>query len=54
MIPTMLVAVFTVVVATGPAGREWRERRRARRDAPMARVEYLPSRACRESNLTDD
>lgn len=46
MLLLALVATFVTVVATGPAGREYRERRRALRDAPLARVLYLPSGAC--------
>lgn len=47
-----LVAVFLYVVGTGPAGVEWRENRRARRqlelDRPLAKVIYLPSAGCRQ------
>jgi hypothetical protein len=46
MIFLALVAVFVYVVATGPAGIEWRAKRRLRLDAPMAKVYYLPSACC--------
>lgn len=49
MIAGFVVCVFFGVVTcvTGPAFDGWRARRRARRDAPMAKVIYLPSAACR-------
>lgn len=37
-----VIAFFTTIL-TGPAGREYLERRRARRDWPRAQVTYLPS-----------
>lgn len=48
MIICLLVITFFAVIATGPAGVEWREKRRARLDRPTARVLYLASGACRE------
>lgn len=50
----VLVIVFFVVVATGPAGLEWRERRRAELDAPVARVMYLPSASCTARTTNND
>lgn len=46
MILLALLVTFLVVVLTGPAGVEWREKRRARLDAPAAKVLYLPSASC--------
>lgn len=43
----LLVLTFFAVIATGPAGLEWRERRRAELDEPRVRVVYLPSAGCR-------
>lgn len=58
MIVFLCLAVFLYVVGTGPAGAEWRTRRRARRmaelDAPMAKVLYLPSAACRQDRPQTD
>jgi hypothetical protein len=57
MLICAVVATFFITVISGPAGLEWlgkqewyrrhQERRRAL-DAPVARVVYLPSAACRE------
>lgn len=50
----LLVGAFLIPIATGPACERWREdhqarraARRARRDAPLARVVYLPTETCR-------
>lgn len=48
VIALLLLAVFGATVYTGPALDDWRQRRRARRDAPMAKVVYLPSTALRQ------
>lgn len=48
MIVEIIVVAFGLVVGgTGPGFQDWRARRRARRDRPLARVIYLPSSACR-------
>ncbi len=52
MILCLFVVVFFAVILTGPAGLEWREKRRLLRDAPSARVLYLPSSACRPATTT--
>ncbi len=45
----ILAATFAATVLSGPAGREWLERRRSRAlTAPLATIHYLPSAACRE------
>lgn len=44
----LLVITFFGVLASGPAGRDYLERRRAHRDRPLAQVFYLPTSACRE------
>jgi len=48
MLICLFVITFFAVVASGPAGREVLDARRARRDRPLAKVIYLPSAACRE------
>ena len=48
MVACLIVLTFFAVIATGPAGIEWRDNRRARRDRPLAKVIYLPSSVCRE------
>ena len=48
MIALLLLAVFAGTVYTGPALDDWRQRRKAQRDAPMAKVVYLPSTALRQ------
>ena len=47
MILCFMVIAFFATVVTGPAGVEYLEARRARRDRPLATVHYLPSSACR-------
>lgn len=47
MIICALVILFFGTIATGPAGLEWRDARRARADFPTVKVTYLPSRSCR-------
>lgn len=42
-----VVLAGLVVGGNGPAYRDWLARRRARRDAPLATVVYLPSSSCR-------
>lgn len=58
IVGALLVAVFVATVMTGPAGVEWRERRRERRrleiDRPTAQVVYLPTAACCEASVADD
>lgn len=45
---TLLVVLAGLAIGGyGPSYTDWRDRRRARRDAPAARVIYLPSSACR-------
>lgn len=43
----LMIASFVLTVTTGPAGREYLDRRRQLLDAPKTRVVYLPSRGCR-------
>lgn len=50
IVAALLIATFVATVMTGPAGVEWRERRRARtRALPAATVHYLPSACCRDN-----
>lgn len=50
MLAIALIATFVATVMTGPAGREWLERRRERRvrELAPATVLYLASTSCRE------
>lgn len=48
MIICLFVITFFAVIASGPAGKEFLDERRARRDRPLAKVIYLPTAACRE------
>lgn len=52
MIVCLIAIVFFATIATGPAGLEWAERRRARHDQPKARVVYLPSAVCRPDEMS--
>lgn len=47
-----LVLTFFVVILTGPACEGFWTRRKALRDAPGARVVYLPTGACRGDDVT--
>jgi hypothetical protein len=43
----LLVVAGLVVGGNGPAYHDWRDRRRALRDRPLAQVIYLPTARCR-------
>lgn len=47
MILCLFITTFWIIVLTGPAGVEARDKIRARRDFARARVLYLPSASCR-------
>jgi len=42
MIITTLILTFFLVVATGPDGKEWYERRKALKSRPMAKLLPFP------------
>jgi hypothetical protein len=44
---TLVILLGLAIGGSGPAWHEWRARRRADRDRPLAQVHYLPPAAIR-------